>query len=141
MSRCGCSYPPPPNHHPPSPSSPENPPPLPTLAKWLNPPHLSRSPEFRAGRAGPHQLLEGGLVQVTLESELAERFPWRLVRLHLDCTALHGALVADGAARHQGRPGQSLQALRDKQKRGWKTLELGLVFPAIFETGAPGTGT
>lgn len=74
--------------------------------------------------AGPHQLLEGGLVQVTLEGELTERFPGRLVRLHLDCAALHGALVTDGAARHQGRPGQSLEALGDKQRWRWETLEV-----------------
>jgi hypothetical protein len=56
------------------------------------------------------------LVQVALEREVAERFPRRLVRLHLHCAALHRALVADGAARHQGRPGQSLEALRAKPK-------------------------
>lgn len=69
-------------------------------------------------RAGPHQLLEGRLVQVTLEGKLAEGFPRWLVRLHLHCAALHSALVTDGAARHQGRSGQSLEALRDKRKSG-----------------------
>ena len=68
------------------------------------------------GRAGPHQLLEGGLVQVTLEGKFAEGFPRWLVRLHLHCAALNSTLVADGAARHEGRPGQSLEALRDKWK-------------------------
>lgn len=80
------------------------------------------------------------MVQVTLESELAERFPRRLVGLHLDCAALHGALVTDGAARHQGRAGQSLEALRNKQKWGWGPPELGLEFPAAFNVGAPSTG-
>lgn len=59
--------------------------------------------------------MKGGLVQVALECELAECFPRRLVRLHLDCAALHRVLMADGAACHQRRPSQSLEALRGKQ--------------------------
>lgn len=73
---------------------------------------------------GPHQLLKGGLVQVALECELAECFPGRLVRLHLDCAALHRVLMADGAACHQRRPSQSLEALRGKQTDNTRALEL-----------------
>lgn len=70
--------------------------------------------------------MKGGLVQVALECELAECFPGRLVRLHLDCTALHRVLMADGAARHQRRPSQSLEALRGKQTYIQReTLEVG----------------
>lgn len=70
-----------------------------------------RRPEGRPGAA--HQLLEGGgLLQVALQGELAERLPGRLVGLDLHGAALHGALVADGAAGHQRRPGEALQALR-----------------------------
>lgn len=68
-------------------------------------------PDGRPGAA--HQLLEGGgLLQVALQGELAERLPGRLVRLDLHGAALHGALVADGAAGHQRRPGEALKALR-----------------------------
>lgn len=85
---------------------------------------------------GPHQLLEGGLVQVALECELAKGLPRRLVRLHLDGAALHRILMADGAARHQRRPSQSLEALRGKQ-----TLELvRAMFCTTFKHGAPGSG-
>lgn len=111
--RCGCS--------PPPTSGPSHclqlypgKDPLPTSAKGLNP--TPQAPEVGVDRAGPHQLLEGGLVQVTLEGKLAEGFPRRLVRLHLDCAALHSTLMADRAARHEGRPSQSLEALRDKRK-------------------------
>lgn len=62
---------------------------------------------------GAHQLLEGGgRLQVALQREVAERLPGRLVGLHLHRAALHGALVPDGAAGHQRRPGEALQALR-----------------------------
>lgn len=74
-----------------------------------------RDPTERPGtaRRGSHQLLEGGgLLQVALQGELAERLPGRLVGLDLHGAALHGALVADGAAGHQRRPGEALQALR-----------------------------
>lgn len=92
------------------------------VAQWPNPPLPPLAPRAPwSRRAQPHQLLEGGLIQVTLESELAERLPRRLVRLHFHGAALHGALVADGAARHQGRPGQSLEALRGERRE----LELG----------------
>lgn len=74
-------------------------------------PGPSRSGPARCGAA--HQLLEGGgLLQVALQGELAERFPGRLVGLDLHGAALHGTLVADGAAGHQRRPGEALQALR-----------------------------
>lgn len=60
-----------------------------------------------------HQLLEsGGLLQVALQGKFAERLPGRLVGLDLHGAALHGALVADGAAGHQRCPSEALQALR-----------------------------
>lgn len=90
--------------------------------------------------AGPHQLLKSGLVQVTLECELAERFPRRLVGLHLHCAALHSVLMADGAARHQGRPSQSLEALRGKRTaqgirvRSWLLHHFSSMEPQVLET-------
>lgn len=67
----------------------------------------------RCGCGAAHQLLEGGgLLQVALQGELAERLPGWLVGLDLHGAALHGALVADGATGHQRRPSEALQALR-----------------------------
>lgn len=58
-----------------------------------------------------YQLLESGLVQVALQGELTQGFPWRLVGLHLHRVPLHRALVPNRAASHQGRPCQALQVL------------------------------
>lgn len=86
-----------------------------TLDIWLItttatlPPHTHTVQTNRKHWA--HQLLECGLVQVALESKLAERFPRWLIGLHFHSTALHCALMANWAAGHQGRPGQSLEAL------------------------------
>lgn len=65
-----------------------------------------------------HQLLEGRLVQVALQGELAQGFPRRLVGLNLHRVPLHGALMPDGTPGHQGRPGEALQVLtQDKKKK------------------------
>lgn len=58
-----------------------------------------------------HQLLEGRLVQVALQGELTEGFPWRLVGLDLHRVPLHAALVADGTPGHQRRPRETLEVL------------------------------
>lgn len=76
-------------------------------------PYTPPSPPPLPAVPGAHQLLEGGgRLQVALQREVAERLPGRLVGLHLHRAALHGALVPDGAAGHQRRPGEALQALR-----------------------------
>lgn len=59
-----------------------------------------------------YQLLEGGLLQVALQGEVAEAFPGRLVGLDLHRVALHGGVVSDGTASHQRGARQALQILR-----------------------------
>lgn len=58
-----------------------------------------------------YQLLEGWLVQVALQGEVAEGFPGRLVRLDLHWVALHGGVVSDGTSGHQCGTRQALQIL------------------------------
>lgn len=59
-----------------------------------------------------YQLLEGGLVQVALQGEVAEGFPRRLIGLHLHRVPLHRVVVADGTSCHQRSPRQALQVLQ-----------------------------
>lgn len=61
-------------------------------------------------------MLEGGLVQVALQGEVAEGFPGRLVGLHLHGVALHGGVVSDGAASHQRGARQALEILQGNTK-------------------------
>lgn len=63
-----------------------------------------------------YQLLEGGLVQVALQGEVAEGFPRRLVGLHLHRVPLHGVVVPDRTARHQSRARQALQILQEERR-------------------------
>lgn len=63
-----------------------------------------------------YQLLEGGLVQVALQGEVAEGFPRWLVGLHLHGIPLHGVLVSDGTACHQSCARQALQILQEERK-------------------------
>lgn len=63
----------------------------------------------------PYQVLEGGLVQVALQGEVAEGLPGRLVGLHLHRVTRGRAVVADRAARHQGRPRHALQVLGEEE--------------------------
>ena len=60
---------------------------------------------------GPHQLLEGGLVQIALQGELAQSLPGGLEGLHLHRVTLQPTLVTDRTAGHQGRARQTLQVL------------------------------
>lgn len=59
-----------------------------------------------------YQLLEGGLLQVALQGEVAEAFPGRLVGLDLHGVPLHGGVVSDGTASHQRGARQALEILR-----------------------------
>lgn len=63
-----------------------------------------------------YQLLEGRLLQVALQREVAEAFPRWLVRLHLHRVPLNGVLVPDRTARHHRGSCEALQVLRDKVK-------------------------
>lgn len=60
--------------------------------------------------------MEGGLVQVALQGEVAEGFPRWLVGLHLHGIPLHGVVVADGTACHQRCARQALQVLEEQRK-------------------------
>lgn len=62
--------------------------------------------------ADAHQLLEGGLVDVALQGEVAEHFPGRLVALHLHRVGLQAAVVPLGAGGHHGGPRHPLDVLR-----------------------------
>lgn len=64
----------------------------------------------------PYQLLEGGLVQVALQGEVAEGLPGGLVGLHLHRIPLHAVVVPDRTACHQGGACHALQVLQEERK-------------------------
>lgn len=68
-------------------------------------------------RLNTHQLLEGWLVQVALQGELAQRLPRRLVGLNLHWVSLHRALMSDRTPGHKRRPREALQVLTKCSKR------------------------
>lgn len=61
--------------------------------------------------------MEGGLVQVALQGEVAEGFPRCLVGLHLHSIPLHGVVVPDRTACHQRCACQALQILQEERKK------------------------
>lgn len=63
-----------------------------------------------------YQLLEGRLLQVALQREVAETFPRWLVGLHLHRVPLHSVLMPDRTACHHRSARQALQVLRDGGK-------------------------
>ncbi|KAK6318232.1 hypothetical protein J4Q44_G00115230, partial [Coregonus suidteri] len=67
-------------------------------------------------RVGAYQLLEGWLVQVTLQGELAQGLPWGLVSLHLYWVPLDRVVVSNWTACHQRRTRQPLKILQRKRK-------------------------
>lgn len=64
-----------------------------------------------------YQLLEGRLLQVALQREVAETFPRRLVGLHLHGVPLDRALMPDRTACHHRGARQALQVLREGGSR------------------------
>lgn len=59
-----------------------------------------------------YQLLEGWLLQVALQREVAETFPRWLVGLHLHGVPLDSVFVPDRTACHHRGARQALQVLR-----------------------------
>lgn len=64
-----------------------------------------------------HQLLEGRLVQVGLQGEVAEGFPWRLEGLDLHRIPLHTVVMTDRTACHQRGACQALQILQEEHNK------------------------
>lgn len=63
-----------------------------------------------------YQLLEGWLLQVALQREVAETFPGWLVGLHLHRVPLNSVLMPDRTACHHRGARQALQVLREGRK-------------------------
>lgn len=71
---------------------------------------------FEGNKFQAYQLLEGRLLQVALQREVAEAFPRWLVRLHLHRVPLNCILMPDRTACHHRGSCEALQVLREKVK-------------------------
>lgn len=77
---------------------------------------ILRDSTFEGNVYPAYQLLEGRLLQVALQREVAEAFPRWLVRLHLHRVPLNCVLMPDRTACHHGGSREALQVLREEGK-------------------------